>query len=157
MGPKLTGEDIIAEIPGLRAYALVRTRSAHLADDLVQDTLERAWRARETFQDGASLKGWLITILRNRLIDVYRGRGPVTEDIDGDQAAKLASAPQQLWRLQYIDLLAAIDQLPPAQMEAVRLIWIAGLTMEEAAAVLGRPLPTVKKLDSQSARTAQRH
>ncbi len=137
-------DDIVALIPRLNAYALGLSKSRHAADDLVQDVLERAWRNRQHFDAGSSLTGWLFRILRNRFIDVHRGSKPLTEDIDGRHAAKLASAPAQHWTLQYDELISVVDQLPSKMREAFYLVMISGLTHEEAAAVLDVPLGTLK-------------
>ncbi len=136
--------DITNVIPALRVYAFFLSRSDAQADDLVQDTLERAWRHRATFREGASLKAWLFCILRNRFTDEIRRRRYLVEDVDGENAARLTCPPEQHWRLQYADLLMAINALPVATRDSLVLVMGAGLSHEEAAAVLGCPLGTLK-------------
>ncbi len=114
------------------------------ADDLVQDTLERALRYRDHFVPGSSLRAWVFRILRNKFRDDLRADRRLVEDIDGENAARLVSAPEQLWRLQYTDLLAAIELLAPESREAIVLVMGAGLTHQEAAIACGCPLGTLK-------------
>jgi RNA polymerase sigma-70 factor (ECF subfamily) len=136
---------IEAQIPGLRrfAYALLRG-DREAADDLVQDTLERAlsrWHLRR--RDG-NLRGWLFTILYNRFLsDQHRSRrrGPhdaLTEEtgvpgIDGGQDSAL----------EHRDLLRAFSVLPEEQRSVLLLIGVEDLSYEEAARVLGVPIGTV--------------
>lgn len=97
--------DFAAEIhalaPRLRAYAMALTRSSADADDLVQETLMRAWRSRERFEPGTNLKAWLHMILRNAFYtQAHKTRGTV-QDVDGRLAGQLTSQPDQEWRLRY--------------------------------------------------------
>ncbi len=138
------GDEIVALIPDLRAYALSLSRSNHRADDLVQDTLERAWRARSSFIGGQTIKAWLVTIMRNRFIDVCRLEQSTVEDVGGLHAAKITTLPNQVWAVQYSQLVSAVCRLPPQSSEAISLVYFAGLTHEEASVVLGCPLGSVK-------------
>ena len=142
-----TGFDIdefVGLIPSLRAYARVLAKSATYADDLVQDALERAWRNRELFQTDSNLKGWLFRILRNRFLDEFRRQRNVVQDVDGAHAAYLVSPAEQYWRLQYLDLINAIDKMSPEVRDALLLVMGLGFTHDEAAAVLDCPLGTLK-------------
>ena len=137
-------DDIIKIIPALRIYAMILTKSPAHADDLVQDTLERAWKHRTSFKAGASLKAWLFSILRNRFVDELRKNRQTVQDVDGDAASKLVTPPDQYWRLQYNDLFKLIEGLAPGVRDALLLVVGAGLSHEEAALVLGCPLGTLK-------------
>jgi RNA polymerase sigma-70 factor (ECF subfamily) len=88
---------ITAIIPALRAYAMGRLRSESNADDVVQDTVERAWRSRGSFRPGADLKPWMFTILRNAIIDGFRRDRLLVQDTDGIEAARLKTQPDQVW------------------------------------------------------------
>jgi len=135
---------LLALVPVLRAYALIVTRqSASSADDLVQDTLEKAWRAREQFQPGTSMKAWLFAILRNSQHNEWRRSRRLVEDTDGAYAASLCCEPAQGWRTEYLDVLNAIDRLDPASRQALLLV-TAGLSYEEVATVCESPLRTVQ-------------
>lgn len=144
----MTAEDfkagLVALIPRLRAYAMSLTRTPALADDLVQDTLERAWRARDGFRPDSDLRIWLFTILRNRFTDSYRRQKNTVQDVNGQHAIRVSSPAEQHWRLQYDDLLQAMARLPPDSRSALILISGAGLTFEEAAKVCGCPISTLK-------------
>ena len=137
-------EDIVALIPRLRAYAMGLTRNRQVADDLVQDALERAWRNRGSYSADFSLSAWMFRILRNRWIDGYRVARHTVEDVDGQHAAELVTLPNQHWHMQYAELLRAIDGLEPTLREAFYLVMISGLPHVEAAAVLDAPLGTLK-------------
>jgi RNA polymerase sigma-70 factor (ECF subfamily) len=136
---------IEAEIPALRRYARALCGDAGLADDLVQDCLERAlsrlfaWRRMKN-----GLRPWLFAILRNVWIDELRRRRSRPESSGLDEAvAAAASPPGQLDRLVVRDLAAALALLIPEQREAVLLVGLEGLSYAEVAAVTGVPLGTV--------------
>lgn len=136
--------ELIDLAPVLRAYALIVTRqSACDADDLVQDTLEKAWRARDQFQPGTSMKAWLFTILRNSQHNEWRRLRRIVEDPKGDHAAALQSEAVQGWRTEFAEVLTAVDRLDPDSRQALLLV-TAGLSYEETAAVCGSPLRTVQ-------------
>jgi RNA polymerase sigma-70 factor (ECF subfamily) len=134
---------IIAIIPALRAYAISRLRSTDRADDAVQDTLEKAWRARESFEQGSSLKAWMVCIMRNQIIDTFRKNKRIVEDVDGREAARLETPADQLWRLEYADLLSAIDTLTPDMRQALLLVGL-GMTHSEGSLLMRIPLGTFK-------------
>ena len=110
----------------------------------MQDTLERAWVHQDRYKRDHGLKTWLCSILRNRFIDLQRQQKFVIEDVDGKHASHLIAAEDQHWRLQYVELLKAMDRLPANAREALALVWLVGLSHEEAAAVLETPLGSVK-------------
>lgn len=136
---------IEAQIPGLRRFACALLRGdRERADDLVQDTLERALSRWHLRRNEGNLRGWLYTILYNRFLsDQHRSRrrGPhdaFTEDaelpgIDGGQDSALERR----------DLLRAFSVLPEEQRSVLLLIGVEDLTYEEAARVLGVPIGTV--------------
>lgn len=137
-------DGVVALIPQLRAYATALTRSSVEADDLVQDTLMRAWNYRASFVPETQLKPWLFKILRNRLYTQSAKSRFLVQDVDGKFAAALISAPDQDWRLEYRELLAALDTLSAETREAVLLVLGSGLTYEEAAEVCGCAVGTMK-------------
>jgi RNA polymerase sigma-70 factor (ECF subfamily) len=141
---ELRAEDLLELAPVLRTYAFMLSKSTDMADDLVQDTMERAWRHRANFQQGSNVRAWLFGILRNRFIDELRKNSRTIADVDGEAAGRLSTPPEQLWRLQYADLLRAIDKLSPAVRDALMLVMGSGLSHEEAAAILCCPLGTLK-------------
>ena len=90
-------DDVVALIPALRAFAWSLSHNGSDADDLVQDTLIKAWSNREKYQMGTNLRAWLFTILRNTYYtNVVRRRREVRDE-DGVYAATLTSAANQDW------------------------------------------------------------
>ena len=133
-----------AAIPALRSYARNLCRDEHLADDLVQDTMVKAWAARERFAEGTNFKAWTYTILRNQFLSQMR-RKRFTGDYDESVAEIVLRTPaDQDRRLHVEDVQRAMAQLPAAQREALMLVGAEELTYEEVAAVTDVPLGTVK-------------
>ena len=137
-------DEVVRLIPQLRAYATALTRSRSEADDLVQDALMRAWSYRATFQPDAQLKPWLFQILRSRFYTDIAKRRLTVQDVDGQFAASLTCSAEQEWRVEYSELLEALDTLSGEAREAVLLVLAAGLTYEEAAHVCACPVGTMK-------------
>jgi RNA polymerase sigma-70 factor (ECF subfamily) len=135
---------LLDHIPRLRAFALSLTHNAEEADDLVQDVLLRAWRARESFEVGTNLHAWLFRILRNTFYNDAVVKRRAVQDVDGALAAKLPTAPNQEWRVRWSEMLEALQQLKPQAREALLLIAAAGLSYEEAAQICGCPVGTIK-------------
>src|SRR6201999_3944191 len=105
-------DDVVALIPALRAFAWSLSHNSADADDLVQDTLIKAWTHRAKFEPGTNLRAWLFTILRNTYYTaVVRRRREVSDENDV-HAKALTSAPTQEWGLALRALQAALDQLP---------------------------------------------
>lgn len=130
-------------IPALRRYAYSLVRDSAAADDLVQDTLERAlsrWFLRRTDGD---LRAWLFTILRNLYISTYRRRKRQGAEIALDDAAPIGIAPRQEAGLEVQDVLAALDRLPEEQKSLLLLVGVEDLSYSDAASVLGLPMGTV--------------
>jgi RNA polymerase sigma-70 factor, ECF subfamily len=137
-------DQLVAAMPSLRAFAISLTGNTDRADDLVQDTVLRAWANVEKFQEGTNLNAWLFTILRNLFHSEYRKRKREVEDADGSYAARLATAPEQNARLDFDDLRLALAKLSPDQREAVLLIGAEGFSYEEAAQICGTAVGTIK-------------
>jgi RNA polymerase sigma-70 factor (ECF subfamily) len=136
--------DVVALIPALRAFAWSLSHNAADADDLVQDTLIKAWTHRAKFEPGTNLRAWLFTILRNTYYTaVVRRRREVPDD-QGKHAAALFTAPTQDWSVAMRALQTALARLPDEHREALILVGAAGLTYEEAAEICGCALGTIK-------------
>ncbi len=136
--------DLIAVIPNLRAFAVSLCGNLDRADDLVQETLVKAWSNLDSFVEGTNLRAWLFTILRNIYYSEYRKRRREVADSDGAIAAKLASAPAQNGHMDLLDFREALQQLPHDQREALILIGASGLSYEEAASICGCAVGTMK-------------
>jgi RNA polymerase sigma-70 factor, ECF subfamily len=135
---------LIEAVPHLRAFAVSLTRNLDRAEDLVQETILKAWNKRASFEPETNLTAWLFTILRNQLYSEYRKRVREVEDIDGSHAASLIALPEQFDRLEMRDIASALDKLRPDQREALLLISVHGMTYEDAAAAIGIASGTVK-------------
>jgi RNA polymerase sigma-70 factor, ECF subfamily len=131
-------DEIEAAIPGLRAYARALLRDRDAADDLVQDTLETAMARAGQWQGHGTLRGWLFRILLNRFRDGLRRRkaSPVVVLV-ADSFAEPSVPAQGDTRLHLAEVHAAMGRLPEDQRAALLLIAIEGLSLAEAAAVLG--------------------
>ena len=140
---KLKG-DLIGTIPNLRAFAVSLCGNPDRADDLVQETLVKAWSNLSSFAEGTNLAAWLFTILRNIYYSEYRKRRREVADSDGAIAARLATAPAQSGHMDFLDFSGALQKLPADQREALILIGASGLSYEEAAGVCNCAVGTMK-------------
>ncbi|MEA1830857.1 sigma-70 family RNA polymerase sigma factor [Methylobacterium durans] len=135
---------LVEALPSLQSFAVSLTRNPTRADDLVQDTVMRAWRSRERFEPGTNLGAWLFTIMRNAFYSEHRRQAREVADSEGDLAARVATVPSQTGHLDLQDARAALDRLPAPMREALVLVTIEDLTYEEAAVVMNCRVGTVK-------------
>ena len=137
-------EQVGALLPELRGFARFLARDRAAADDLVQDTIVRAFNALGQFQPGTNLKAWLFTILRNHFYEqarrARRETAVMAEFAEGDQAIM----GSQQARSEIADLQLLIFRLPPLLREALILVGAQGLSHDEAAAICGVPVGTMK-------------
>ncbi|MDR7037652.1 RNA polymerase sigma factor (sigma-70 family) [Methylobacterium sp. BE186] len=143
-------EGLIEALPGLRTFALSLVADATRADDLVQETVLRAWAAQDRFVPGTNLKAWLCTILRNQFYTECRKRKREVEDADGAMAAQLTAPAAQEHGSDLRTIWGQIAKLPPPQREALLLVGAQGLTYEAAAEVMGCQTGTVKSRVSRA-------
>jgi RNA polymerase sigma-70 factor (ECF subfamily) len=143
-------DGIVAALPNLRAFAISLIGNRDRADDCVQNAVLKALSNKERFEPGTNLRAWLFTILRNSVFSEHRSRRREVEDPDGSYVAQLATAPDQVAKLDLQDVQAALAQLGPDQREAILLIAAEGLTYEEAATILGVAAGTVKSRVSRA-------
>ena len=137
-------DDILASVPSLRAFAISLSGNGDRADDLVQETLLRALANIDSFQPGSNLPAWLFTILRNLFRSDYRKRRREVEDAEGRYADTLKSNPEQTGRVEFQEFRTALDKLPPDQREALILVGASGFSYEDAAAICGCAVGTIK-------------
>jgi RNA polymerase sigma-70 factor (ECF subfamily) len=135
---------ILAFLPHLRAFALHLTHDGGRSDDLVQTTLLRAWTNLERFQPDTNLEAWLFAILRNSFHSEYRKRRREVEDPDSAYARRLMVQPEQEARVMLDDVQQALMRLPLEQREAILLIGCQGESYEDAAALCGVAVGTMK-------------
>jgi RNA polymerase sigma-70 factor (ECF subfamily) len=143
-------DEMLALVPKLRAHAWVLTHGAPDADDLVQETLARAWQFRHTFQPGTNLKAWMYRILRNVFLASVSGKLRTIQDVDGKFAARLSQEAAQDWSLRFGELMGRIALLPEQHAEALLLVAGSGLTYEEAAEVCFCSVGTIKSRVSRA-------
>lgn len=136
-------KEISACIPRLRRYARALTGNRFSADDLVQDTLERAWGRFRLWRRGTRLRAWLFTIMHNLYVNQtkrsYEKRHVTLED----GKLELPVRATQDERLEVRDLAAAVQRLPIEQREVLLLVAVEQMPYEEVARVLGIPIGTV--------------
>lgn len=137
-------EELLAAVPSLRAFAISLSGNVDRADDLVQETLLRAVEHQDKFQAGTSLNAWLFTILRNLFHSEYRKRRREVEDPDNFHVGRLASQPEQNGYVDLRDFQSALSALPAEQREALLLVGASGFSYDEAAAIAGCAVGTIK-------------
>jgi RNA polymerase sigma-70 factor, ECF subfamily len=135
---------LLAQLPRLRAFARSLARDPDRADDLVQETLTKAWEHRGKFKEGTNLRAWLFTILRNTYYSELRSRRREVADSDGYHSAQLASPPAQLHYLELQSVAYAFEGLTASQREALFLVGVSGLSYDEAARIGGCAVGTIK-------------
>jgi RNA polymerase sigma factor (sigma-70 family) len=131
-------------IPHLRAFGRSLSGSRDLADDLVQETLLKAWAARKRFQAGTNMRAWTFIILRNLFLSQMR-RARFKGEWDDITASKLLAAPASQDRhVELGDMQRALLHLPQPQREALILVGAGGFAYEEAAEICGCAVGTIK-------------
>ncbi|MFK4825254.1 RNA polymerase sigma factor [Paenochrobactrum sp. BZR 588] len=142
--------DLLAALPNLRAFAISLIGQTDKADDLVQDTVLKAWAKQDSFESGTNIKAWLFTILRNEFYSQMRKRGREVQDSDGVFSDNLAVHPEQYGSLDMKDFRKALNLLPDDQREAIILIGASGFSYEEAAIICDCAVGTVKSRVSRA-------
>lgn len=137
-------EGLVAEMPNLRAFAISLSGRIEVADDLVQETLLKAWANAGSFQPGSNLRAWLFTILRNTYFSALRQRGREVQDTDGFYSQRLSSPAAQEGALDLADFRIALAKLPVEQREVLIMVGASGLSYEEAAEICNVAVGTVK-------------
>jgi RNA polymerase sigma factor (sigma-70 family) len=136
--------DVLAQLPALRRYANTLTRDQAEAEDLVHDTLVRAYESRQSFREDGDLRSWLFSILHNTFINSARRRRADTNRID--RAAELietVAAPDQESTLRLAQVREAFLHLPEEQRAALHLVAMEGMSYQEAARALSIPVGTL--------------
>lgn len=134
---------LVGHIPDLRRYARSLTGDAWAADDLVQDTLERACERWKLWSAGSDLRAWLFTLMHNLFVDGARravrqqGQRVDVEDVANELVGS-PGAPEQA-----LDLQRCLLRLPPEQREVLLLVTLQDLGYEDVARVTGVPIGTV--------------
>jgi RNA polymerase sigma-70 factor (ECF subfamily) len=138
-------QSIVVHIPGLRRYARTLTGDAWAADDLVQDTLERACARWRLWLAGSDLRAWLFTLMHNLFISQVRlaqRRTGAGQTVDLDEVAHTLQASASAPGLQ-LDLQRCLLRLPLDQRAVLLLVCVEEMTYAEVARVTGVPVGTV--------------
>lgn len=133
---------VIEQLPGLRRYARALTGDAWAADDLVQDTLERACTKWRLWQAGTDLRAWLFTLMHNLYLNQRRGQpaarmAVALEDVEGSLAAQAGPVDDAL------DLDRCLQRLPADQRAVLLMVTLEDLSYEATARILDIPVGTV--------------
>jgi len=143
-------QELTAAIPYMRAFARSLTGADAAADDLTQDALVKAWRARERFRAGTNFRAWVFTIVRNQFYSDQR-RSWRQAPWDEEKAKRTLSGPQGLDSIMALDeLRRALIELPDDQREAIVLVGAGGFAYEEAAQICGCAVGTIKSRVSRA-------
>ncbi|WP_296475275.1 RNA polymerase sigma factor [Roseinatronobacter sp.] len=153
LAPTDPRDEIVTHLPALRAFARGLTGNVTSADDLVQDTVLKAWSKFDQFSEGTNLRAWLFTILRNTFLSQQRKRAKEVSDSTGSFAAKLASKPDHDGRMALQELNDALRTLPIEQREALILVGALGFSVEEAAETCGCAPGTIKSRANRGRKT----
>ena len=139
----VVGRLLGAEIPRLNRYARALMRGRGGAEDLVQDTIVRALQKAHLWQPGTDLRAWLFTLMHNQYVNIIRrsARQEPRAVLDRDTTG---AAPTQLAPLMLRDLDRAFARLPEEQRRVLWLVAIDGMRYDEAAAVCGVPVGTIR-------------
>ena len=137
-------EGLIKEMPNLRAFAISLCGRHAQADDLVQETLLKAWSNVGSFTPGTNLRAWLFTILRNTFYSSHRRTSREVQDTDGIFSERVAVPAPQESAIDMADFRIALEKLPEDQREALIMVGASGLSYEEAAEICGVAVGTIK-------------
>ena len=142
-GPEFE-EALVGAISHLRAFARSFANDPQRADDLVQETLVKAWNSRDSFTAGTNFRAWLFTILRNVYFSQHRKLRREVDDPDDQYQNSLAVQPEQYGHLDMADFKTALGTLPPDQREAFLLKHVEDLGYEEMAELTGTGVSALK-------------
>jgi RNA polymerase sigma-70 factor, ECF subfamily len=137
-------DEIVTHLKPMRAFALSLTRDISRADDLVQDTVVKAWTNIDKFQPGTNMRAWLFTILRNTFYSERRKARREVSDSEGVLTEQIAEKPSHDGRLALADFRRAFEKLPDEQREALILVGAEGFSYEDAAGMCGCAVGTIK-------------
>src|ERR1700678_386176 len=136
--------DLIALLPHLRNFSRMLCGRQAFAEDIAQETLIKAWRARDRFEPGTNLRAWLFTILRHEFYSHKRRAWRQTSWDEDFGEGIPAPADEQSWAMDLSDCSRALGQLPVHQRETLLLVGVGGYSYEKTASALEAPIGTLK-------------
>jgi RNA polymerase sigma-70 factor (ECF subfamily) len=144
---------MVSLLPNLRAFARSLSGNSSNADDLVQDTVLKAWEHKGKFQEGSNMKAWLFTILRNVYISDRRKKKHEIADSDGFLSNAVPTPSTQEDHIRMLELSQAWDHLPADQRTTLALVAIEGIDYEDAALMLNCAVGTAKSRANRARNT----
>lgn len=136
--------DLIALIPKLRAFSRGLCGRRAIAEDMTQEALTKAWRARDRFEPGTNLKAWVFTILRNEYFSHSRHAWRESH-WDAEQGERIPGVrDEQDWAMEFSDMARAVRDLTDGQREALILVAAGGFSYRDAAGICGVAVGTMK-------------
>jgi RNA polymerase sigma-70 factor (ECF subfamily) len=149
-------QELVDNMKVLRAFAISLTRNGARADDLVQETVMKAWTNIHSYTPGTNMRAWLFTILRNSFYSERRKAKREVADEEGEIAEGVATKPDHDGRLNFADFRRAFEQLPVEQREVLVLVGAMQHSYEDAAEMCGVRVGTIKsRLNRGRARLAE--
>ena len=145
-------DEITTHLRPMRAFAMSLTRDRERADDVVQDTVVKAWANIDRFQPGTNMRAWLFTILRNTFYSERRKAARDVADHDGTLSERMTVLPDHDGRLALAEFRRAFGTLPVGQREALILVGAEGFSYEETAAMCDCAVGTVKSRTNRARR-----
>jgi RNA polymerase sigma-70 factor (ECF subfamily) len=137
-------QEMTTIVPTLRAFGRSLCSNKSWADDLVQETMLKAWCGRDKFQSGSNMKAWLLTILRNQYYSELRHRKYEIEDPNDEHAARIAVPPEHEAVAELEALTHGLKTLPNEQREALLLVCASGLSYKQTAVICNCAVGTIK-------------
>ena len=158
MTPTEFQKSLLIELPHLRRFARALSGDASLADDLVQDCVERALKKQHLYDSSRPLRAWLYAILRNIHISHWRKASPWghPKNIDDLEGFEGAVPAEQEHNLSLSMITEALDHLPPQHREVLVLISLEEVSYREAAEIIGVPIGTIMSRLSRARSTLQK-
>ena len=137
--------NLLAELPYLRRFARALCGDTALADDLVQDCVERALNKQHLYDATRPLRAWLYAILRNIHVSQWRKNslGGFAKPLDEMEAFEGAVAPEQEQNMNLATIAEALDLLPLQQREVLVMVALEELSYKDAAEIVGVPIGTI--------------
>ena len=148
-------KELLGALPVLRAYAFSLASNKSHVDDLVQETMLKAWDKQDSFRPDSNMKAWLITILRNHYFSMLRKRSREVEDPEELISGRLSVEPSQELSVEVKEMAHIIQSLPLEQRNALLLVAGYGYSYEEAAKISDCALGTVKSRTSRARKSLE--
>jgi RNA polymerase sigma-70 factor, ECF subfamily len=154
--PNSIEDEVLTCLPHLRAFARSLTGSRDQADDLAQEAVLRALTAAHRFTLGTNFKAWIFAILRNLYFSELRRNRHILQPIEAAEGAAAPTMPAQQAGLEFDDFKRAFNTLPAEQREALALVGGDGFKYDEAAAICGCAVGTIKSRVARGRRELER-